>query len=345
MNQQRVLVIDAEAAVTHVLGEALGACVHLSRSSRADEALALARSMRPSLVWLDARVSGLDAYLVCELIKADPQLTTTSVVFVTDHVDPVFQVGALESGADDVLVRPLNWPVTIARLQAHLRLQARQDALVRDALGDGLTGLAGRSQFMTHLEREWLCGLRRASPLSLLVVDLDGFRAFNDRNGDAQGDACLRHVAAVVQQAAWRPGDVPARLQGDRFGLLLPETPRAGACRVARRIVDGVAAMRLSSPLEPALKALSVRVGVSSFDAESPAWAEPGEAETPWIHPARLRYAARDLLGAAERATEQARERRGERVAVADLPHAGTDALPRSQPVLRKAEATPLIDR
>lgn len=120
--------------------------------------------------------------------------------------------------------------------------QALQRRLEFEAATDALTGLANRRAFDDTLEREWARAVRNDTELSLILLDVDHFKAFNDRYGHHAGDACLRDVAMAVQEVVRRPGDLAARYGGEEIAVILPRTPAAGAARVAealrRAIVD-----------------------------------------------------------------------------------------------------------
>ncbi len=113
----------------------------------------------------------------------------------------------------------------------NLRLRLEQEAVT-----DALTGLANRRAFDNALTREWSRAARHDSELSLILLDLDGFKAFNDRYGHAAGDDALRRVAAAVQGVVRRPGDLAVRYGGEELAVILPRTPAAGAARVARTL-------------------------------------------------------------------------------------------------------------
>ncbi|HEX6591619.1 MAG TPA: diguanylate cyclase, partial [Moraxellaceae bacterium] len=116
------------------------------------------------------------------------------------------------------------------------RLTALTDQLADLSLKDALTGVANRRRFDEVLEREWERGQRQQSPLALLFVDVDHFKAYNDHYGHQAGDDCLMAVAFVLQDAGRRPGDLVARYGGEEFVLLLPDTNGEGAKDTARRI-------------------------------------------------------------------------------------------------------------
>jgi diguanylate cyclase (GGDEF)-like protein/PAS domain S-box-containing protein len=124
--------------------------------------------------------------------------------------------------------------VAISRdITAQKGLEERLETL---AIEDGLTGLANRRRFDERLQEEWTRALRDGKPLSLLMIDVDHFKIFNDEYGHPAGDACLRSVAGVLAVEAKRTTDLAARYGGEEFALLLPDTDAAGCARIGRRI-------------------------------------------------------------------------------------------------------------
>jgi len=122
-----------------------------------------------------------------------------------------------------------------------------EQAVEHSAQHDPLTGLANRRSFDDYLTKAWRRGKRAGSPLSLLMVDLDSFKPFNDGHGHLDGDRALVRVAAVLQRCARRDTDLAARYGGDEFVLVLRDTDTEGALQVAQAVIDGVAALALMS--------------------------------------------------------------------------------------------------
>jgi diguanylate cyclase (GGDEF)-like protein/PAS domain S-box-containing protein len=148
-----------------------------------------------------------------------------------------------------------------------LRLHKELEAL---SLTDWLTGIANRRMFDQRLETEWNESRRSEKPLSLVLVDVDWFKEYNDAYGHVEGDACLRRVACVLRDVARRPRDVAARFGGDEFSLLLPETDEATAHTLARDFAEAVAEMRIPHGRSGAGEWVSVSIGVGTRSAGDP---------------------------------------------------------------------------
>ena len=140
-----------------------------------------------------------------------------------------------------------------------------EDALQRAAMLDPLTKIANRRHFGAFLEKEWQRAMRNAQPLSLVVLDVDHFKLYNDTLGHAAGDACLQKVAQALQDHAARPTDLAARYGGEEFVLLFGETPLDAATRLAEMIRAAVEALQMPHPRSPSSAWLTVSVGVATI--------------------------------------------------------------------------------
>lgn len=150
------------------------------------------------------------------------------------------------------LLGHLAWTLT------HLRHWRRQASL------DGLTRIGNRHNFDLTLANE-IAGARRAgTPLSLLLIDVDFFKHYNDSMGHRKGDLVLAEVGAMVARHARRPRDLAARIGGDEFALVLPDTPRSGARRVAESLVADIRALNVPHPHAPAGTRVSLSIGAFS---------------------------------------------------------------------------------
>ena len=137
-------------------------------------------------------------------------------------------------------------------------------ALKTLAAKDGLTGLANRRSFDQALEMEWSRAQRTKKPLALLFADVDHFKLFNDQHGHQNGDECLRAVAAIMGENAFRPTDLAARYGGEEFAIIMPETELEGACKVADRLREAVMDLRIAHGASGAGPWVTLSVGVAT---------------------------------------------------------------------------------
>ncbi|CAH0185622.1 Phytochrome-like protein cph2 [Massilia sp. Bi118] len=140
-----------------------------------------------------------------------------------------------------------------------------EDALQRAAMLDPLTRIANRRHFDAFMEKEWQRAIRNAQPLSLVVLDVDHFKLYNDTLGHAAGDLCLQKVAQALEAHALRPTDLAARYGGEEFVLLFGETPGIAASRLAEAIRTTVEALQLPNPRSPTSPWITVSVGVATI--------------------------------------------------------------------------------
>jgi diguanylate cyclase (GGDEF)-like protein/PAS domain S-box-containing protein len=180
------------------------------------------------------------------------------------------------------------------RKSAELKLLFALERMEQMAATDGLTGLSNRRHLDVAAEREWQRCARDRVPLSVLLIDADHFKRYNDRYGHLAGDSCLRAVAAQVAAVGQRPGDIAARYGGEEFVLLLPSTDGDGARRVALRLCALVQGLALKHEGNPDTAVVTVSIGAAL------AW--PAERNSGLGDPAALLAAADVALYQAKRA-------------------------------------------
>lgn len=262
---QRLLVVDDDPSMVRLLSRLLTGMARIHFATSGEDALLQIRQNPPDLVLLDAEMPGLGGYETCRRIKADPALAHVPVIFVTAHTDTASETHALTIGAVDFIPKPLNPPVVQARVRTHLALKRQSDELRRLTATDALTGIANRRAFDDGLQLEWRRALRSHAPLSLLMVDVDYFKRFNDTYGHPAGDACLRAVARVLAGIARRAGDLVARYGGEEFALFLPATNASDAFRLGESLCQSVAALAIPHAASAVAAQVTVSVGVATL--------------------------------------------------------------------------------
>ncbi|MDT8999241.1 diguanylate cyclase [Paucibacter sp. APW11] len=153
-----------------------------------------------------------------------------------------------------------------ARLYENLeaKVQQRTEELRQMSMKDGLTGIANRRAFDERLSIEWRRGLRQGLPLSLLMIDIDHFKQFNDHYGHLEGDRCIKLVAQALAAEAARAGDLVARYGGEEFAVLLPDSDAEAAARMAQACIDALNRLALPHERSPAAPLVSISVGHST---------------------------------------------------------------------------------
>lgn len=149
------------------------------------------------------------------------------------------------------------------------QLEVANSALEELATVDSMTGLANRRRFDVFIQQEWARSVRTRLPLSLMLIDVDYFKKYNDRYGHPAGDECIRQVAAVLRAAANRVSDLTCRYGGEEFAVVLGVTDRAGALTVAENIRTAVEMLRIPHEDAPSgIVTVSVGVGTRQHDGE-----------------------------------------------------------------------------
>lgn len=237
-----------------------------------------------------AGVNAEDLPHVRETVRALKQgeVEESRLVYRTRHRDgnEIWLETALRATRDPETGR-VNGVVAISRdMTAHKDLEQKLATL---AIKDGLTGLANRRHFDDMLQQEWRRAERGGTPVSLVMMDVDYFKKFNDQYGHQAGDSCLKAVAKVIAAEARRPGDLAARYGGEEFVLLLPNTDEVGCALVAERIRQSLETLNLSHALNPPTKRVTMSIGGAT------GWPN---AETQGNHPSLIAAADRALYAA-----------------------------------------------
>lgn len=260
----RLLLVDDQPANLEVLELVFGHDHAVSTATTGDEALALCAGTAVDLVLLDVMMPGIDGYEVCRRLKADPATRDIPVIFVTAHSAESSETLGLEVGAVDFISKPINPAIVRARVKSQLTLKAQSDQLRQWAYVDGLTGVCNRRYFDDRLTSEWRRALRSKGVLSVVLLDVDSFKRYNDRYGHQAGDDCLRRVADILKLGLKRPGDLMARYGGEEFICLLADTGLDGAMHVAETLRLAIESARIEHADSPAAPFVTVSAGVGS---------------------------------------------------------------------------------
>ncbi len=224
------------------------------------------------LVVADWEMPRMDGLELVRRIRSMDDRGYIYTILLTSRGEKQDVVHGMESGADDYVTKPWDDGELMVRLKAGARvldlyaeLDHRNRQLQRMALVDGLTGIANRRAFDSEFQRLREQARRFWRSLSLIMVDIDRFKLYNDTLGHEAGDNALRAVAQLLQRDL-RQVDTAYRYGGEEFVCLLPETEATGAMIVAERLRDGIVSARIAHPANPPLGIVTVSLGVATFD-------------------------------------------------------------------------------
>ncbi|MES2948972.1 MAG: diguanylate cyclase [Pseudomonadota bacterium] len=241
----KLLVVDDQPINIQVMHQVFGADCQVFMATSGAQALSICQANPPDLVLLDVVMPGMDGFEVCAQLKASDATRNIPVIFVTAHTDAAQETHGLSVGAVDFISKPVNPAVVRARVKTHLTLKFQSDLLRTLVFLDGLSGVFNRRYFDQQLGVEWARSSRNNSPLSVIMLDVDHFKLYNDRYGHQSGDDCLRQIAQTLKTCLKRPADLVARYGGEEFACILPDTAFDDALVIATEMEHRVRALKI----------------------------------------------------------------------------------------------------
>lgn len=262
-----LLIVDDTPENIKILMEALKDDYKLLAATSGERALEILFSGQtlPDLILLDILMPGIDGYEVCRRLKEDDNTRHIPVIFVTAISEIMDETKGFRLGAVDYITKPFHPPIVKARVQAHINLKVKTDMLEQLASLDGLTNIPNRRKFDEVIENEWKRSLRYHFPLSVIMIDVDQFKQFNDHYGHAAGDTCLQEVAKALKNCLKRPYDLIARYGGEEFVVVLPDVDTFGAKLVGERMKQAVEDLHISHGKSSVFNRVTVSLGVATI--------------------------------------------------------------------------------
>ena len=260
----KLLVVDDQALNVRLLHQLFRTDCEVYMATCGEQALQMSRDLAPDLILLDVMMADMDGHEVCRRLKALAETRDIPVIFVTGKDDVNDEAIGFELGAVDYIRKPFHSVVVRARVMNHLKLKLQSDLLREMAILDGLTGITNRRGFDERLAVAQAHAQREQHPLTLLMIDVDYFKRYNDRYGHQQGDQCLRDVAQALNATARRPHDLVSRFGGEEFAVLLPDTDQVGALNVAERIQAAILQLNIEHRDSDVSETLTLSIGAAT---------------------------------------------------------------------------------
>lgn len=264
INTPTILIVDDVPENIMILGNLLGDTYDIRFALNGRDALTMSAVGDVDMILLDVVMPDLDGYEVCRRLKEDERTANIPVIFITAMDETEDEASGLTAGAVDYITKPFSAPIVKARIKTHIELKRKTDLLEQMAQLDGLTGIANRRSFDRALEKEWRRAIRTKSWLSLVLLDVDHFKRYNDLYGHPAGDECLKQIASCLERTSSRSSDLVARYGGEEFAVLLPGTDPTGARRVAKKIRREILRRAIAHSASPTSDRVTASLGVAS---------------------------------------------------------------------------------
>lgn len=269
MNCPSILVVDDDELMLKAISEYLRTQGYsIDTAENAEQAMAILKTKKIDVVITDIKMNGMSGLEMTRHVK---ECCETDVIIITGHTGDYSYEEAISKGAEDIVFKPFKPEELLLRLNRVLRERAltqERERMLEElktlAITDGLTGIFNSRHFYRQLEIEIDRFNRHPHPLSLLLIDIDHFKKYNDRHGHLDGDNVLRKTADLIV-SCMRKMDSAYRYGGEEFTVILPETDCSSAMHVARRIRQTIEDHFLSVPYR---QKITVSIGITEYAAD-----------------------------------------------------------------------------
>jgi len=264
----KILIVDDSHLNQEILSRILRDDYFLTFASSGIEALEKIENEIPDLILLDIVMPGMDGYEVLTKLKEHVINSSIPVIVITGMSRAEDEVKGLLLGAVDYITKPFHEVVVKARVDTHIKIASQLRMIEQLSSVDSITNIFNRRQFVDLLMHEWDFAMREKSPISILMVDVDHFKDYNNAYGEKKGDIALKIIAETIKSMLHLPDYIAARWDGEKFSVLLPNTDLLGAVKIAesiRKTIETVAALTE----DDSTHRLTVSIGVTFMTPSS----------------------------------------------------------------------------
>ena len=261
----RLLIVDDQPINIHVINEIFKQDMDVLMATNGPSAIELCKSQTPDLVLLDVMMPGMTGYDVCRALKAEASTQDIPVIFLTSLAEERDEIFGFQLGAVDFINKPISPIVVKSRVDTQLRLKLQSDQLRSIGLTDGMTGIANRRRFDETLDQQWRACERDRAALSLIILDVDFFKDYNETCGHLMGDQCLKAIAQALAVTVRRPTDLLARFGGEEFACILPRTDGAGALNRAQQLLKVVCDLKIEHLTSRVSPVVTISAGAATL--------------------------------------------------------------------------------
>ncbi|MBE0367158.1 GGDEF domain-containing response regulator [Pseudoalteromonas aurantia] len=258
----RILIVDDDPLNRVVLDNTLSEDYQISQCESAEQALAFLSSHEVDLIISDIRMPGMSGYDLLEKLKTQQHTYAIPVIIISASNSYNDEAKGLQMGAMDYITKPFSPLIVKARVKNHLAIKQKNDLLEKLASIDGLTEIPNRRLLDETLARNCQMCAEYEKTLSLLLIDIDYFKEFNEFYGYSAGDECLVKVARALEHVTIEHLGFVARYDGVRFAAILTESTSDSAEKVASQMHDAVDSLLITHSTSPICAHLSISIGI-----------------------------------------------------------------------------------
>lgn len=263
--QLTLLIVDDARENINLLAEILKANFKIRVATSGEKALEISFSdSPPDLILLDIMMPEIDGYEVCKRLKASFLTKRIPVIFITGKTNEEDEIYGFSLGAVDYIAKPFSPIIVKARINTHAELIRYRDYLESISYLDGLTGIPNRRKFDEQFELMWNIAKRDHIPISIIMIDIDHFKLYNDDYGHQVGDECLIQVAQGLSEVIVRKTDLIARYGGEEFVCILPNTDETAAFLIAENLRNKIIKLQIPHMKGSDGNILTISLGVAT---------------------------------------------------------------------------------
>lgn len=259
----KILIVEDQPLNIIILQNILSPHYQVCAVHSGEEALEQCKTYTPDLIILDIKLPGIDGVETCKRLKNLPAVKNVPVLFITSfhqHEEYCWQAGGV-----DFIPKPIAENTVFNRVKAHLTIKLQRDKLLEMVFLDSLSQIYNRRYFDSHVKKIDLHAKREKEDYTLILLDIDFFKQFNDIYGHITADEALKKVAKTISETLKRPSDFVARFGGEEFIVVLPGTNIKGGISVAENILKNINALNIPHDFSP-LKHLTVSAGLATLE-------------------------------------------------------------------------------
>ncbi|BCG64130.1 MAG: hypothetical protein methR_P1896 [Methyloprofundus sp.] len=272
-NDAKVIIIDDSINNIELLSDILADHYEVLFATSGQKALAMIPTMLPDLILLDVVMPEMDGYQIIKVLKNNPITAHIPVIFITAKSATEDMLKGFQLGAVDYISKPFAVEEVSVRVKTQIHqqllikaLQVANEKLELLTRIDGLTGIANRRYFDEFLQQMINRAKRHQHTLSLILIDIDFFKFYNDHYGHQNGDSCLIAVAQQLSQYAQRDGELVARYGGEEFAIVLTELSAEKALAHAQKCLQAIEALKIAHEKSTCCDYVTISMGIVTIE-------------------------------------------------------------------------------